>query len=142
MAKVFLHSSKPKDKYTLFLKGTQLAQLTEEYNSLWEQMQHLKAITDDKGARLKELKQKQREAQQAWKEIEQARGLEGQITLLKNELAWTQVVDIEKATEEAVKEQLDEETKLKRIVADYEVQQVRGSAVSLSITLDAPTRDA
>lgn len=96
MAKVFLHSSKPKDKYNFFLKGTQLAQLTQEYNALHEQMNNIKHIVHAKGDRILELKQKMKETQTAWQEIEKARNVEVQIRQFKNELAWVLVEDIKK----------------------------------------------
>lgn len=98
MAKLFLHSSKPQDKYRFFLKGTQLEQLLEEYQVLFHQTQALQQITRTKKDRLEELKEKMKEAHAAWKEIEQARNVESNIRKLKNELAWTHVVEIERVS--------------------------------------------
>ena len=97
-AKVFLHSSKPQDKYTFFLKGTQLAQLTSEYGALYEQMSGIKAIINTKASRLHELEAKFKEARNAWKEIERVQGVETQIRELKHTLAWTSVQDVERVS--------------------------------------------
>lgn len=98
MAKLFLHSSKATDKYRFFLKGTQLEQLMEEYTVLFDQTQALQAITRSKKDKLDELKENMKAAHAAWQEIEKAKNVETNIRKLKNELAWTHVVEIEKVS--------------------------------------------
>lgn len=95
MAKLFLHSSKPTDKYRFFLKGTQLEQLLEEYQALFHQTQALRAITESKKERLGELKEKMKAAQSKWQEMERHKNVESTIVKMKNELAWTHVVEVE-----------------------------------------------
>jgi hypothetical protein len=114
MAKMFLHSQKPTDKYKFFLKGTQLAQLMEDYEKLSEQIETIKSILAIKGERVKELKDAQKQASQAWQEIEATKNVETQITKLKNELAWVQVVEIEQAMENAVKNQITQQGKVNK----------------------------
>lgn len=61
-------------------------------------MNNIKAIVNTKGERMKELKDKVKVAQTAWDEIQKAKNVETKIREYKNELAWVQVVDIEKAS--------------------------------------------
>lgn len=95
MAKLFLHSSKPTDKYRFFLKGTQLEQLLEEYQDLLHKTQALRAIANSKKDRLEELKDKMKIAHTKWKEMENFKNVEQNIVKMKNELAWTHVQEIE-----------------------------------------------
>lgn len=114
MAKMFLHSQKPGDKYKFFLKGTQLAQLMEDYEKLSEQIHTIKSILATKAERVKELKDAQKQASASWQEIEATKNVETQITKLKNELVWVQVVEIEKAMHDAVRDQLTKQTTLNK----------------------------
>ena len=96
MAKNFLYTSNSSKKYQLFLRGTQLAQLTGEYSALLEQVIAIKQILKVKKERMKELKESMKKAQGQWDEIERAKNVEVEIRKIKNELAWVQVQDIEK----------------------------------------------
>lgn len=61
-------------------------------------MNNIKAIVNTKSDRMKELKDKVKVAQTAWDEIEKAKNVEKKIREYKNELAWVQVIDIEKVS--------------------------------------------
>jgi chromosome segregation ATPase len=98
MAKMFLHSSKPQDKYMFFLKGTQLSQLYDEYGEILQQIDTIKRIVKSKKERLDDLKTVMNEAKSKWKKIEENKNVEITIKKLKNELAWTHVVEIEEAS--------------------------------------------
>lgn len=95
MAKLFLHSSKPTDKYRFFLKGTQLEQLMEEYQQILDQTQAVRTIARSKKDKLDELKDERKKAHDTWKEMERFETVEANILTQKNELAWTHVVEIE-----------------------------------------------
>lgn len=115
MAKLFLHSSKPTDKYKFFLKGTQLEQLADEYQVLFDKTQAVQAIARQKKERLVDLRDTMRQAHNAWREIEAVRNVGADIRKRKNELAWCHVVEIEKETQAAVNKQADEESTIERI---------------------------
>jgi len=81
-----------------FLKGTQLFQLHEEYAEILLQIDTIKRIVKQKKDRLDDLKTTMNEAKGRWKEIEENKNVENNIKKLKNELAWTHVVEIEEAS--------------------------------------------
>lgn len=99
MAKSFLNSSKPQDKYNFFLKGTQLAQLTDEYNAVAEKVTSCKQIIEGKGGRLKDLQQNMKEAEAAWKQMKNARDAEVKLRNVENELAWVIAQDAEEVSD-------------------------------------------
>jgi len=95
-ARQFLGSSQPEDKYSFFLRGTQLTQLAQEYELIQTNIQRMKraiALTEDI---LPELERDAREANAKWRLIEQARAEQEKLDALKEELVWSQVIAKEK----------------------------------------------
>lgn len=91
-ARQFLGSSAPEDKYSFFLRGTQLTQLAQEYELIQTNIQRMKralAITEET---LPELERDAREANAKWRLVEQARAEQEKLNALKDELVWSQVI--------------------------------------------------
>lgn len=95
-ARQFLGSSQPEDKYSFFLRGTQLTQLAQEYELIQTNVQRMKRairMTEDV---LPDLEREAREANDKWHQIEQARVEQEKLDALKEELVWSQVIAKEK----------------------------------------------
>ncbi|GAA5878570.1 hypothetical protein JCM1840_007454 [Sporobolomyces johnsonii] len=91
----FLASASPKDKYTFFLRGTQLAQLTEEYEQIRANVEMMEEALQRKKDVLPELKEAYRRAKERAKEAEAAVEQQGNLQTLKDQLVWSYVDDIE-----------------------------------------------
>ncbi|CAG8481459.1 1769_t:CDS:10 [Paraglomus brasilianum] len=103
-ARQFLHTSSAEDKYKFFMKGTQLTQLSEDYELIRESIEAIHSIMKRKKELLPELHKEAKDAEMKYKEMQQARELEVTVARLKNEMAWAQVDEIEYQVEEAVRQ--------------------------------------
>lgn len=95
-ARQFLGSSHAEDKYSFFLRGTQLTQLAQEYELIQTNIQRMKramALSEDV---LPDLEREAREANARWQQVEQARVEQEKLDALKEELVWSQVIAKEK----------------------------------------------
>lgn len=95
-ARQFLGSSQAEDKYSFFLRGTQLTQLAQEYELIQTNIQRMRramTLTEDA---LPDLERAAREANAKWQEIEQNRRAQEKLDALKEELVWSQVIAKEK----------------------------------------------
>ncbi|TNY22116.1 RecF/RecN/SMC [Rhodotorula diobovata] len=92
----FLASASPKDKYTFFLRGTQLAQLTEEYEQIRNNTETMEEALGRKQEVLPELKDAYRRAKDRAKDAKAAITQQGNLSGLKNQLAWSFVDEIER----------------------------------------------
>ncbi|CAO3671505.1 unnamed protein product [Umbelopsis ramanniana] len=95
-ARQFLNSSTPEDKYKFFMKGTQLTQLSSDYEQIRESVDDtLHIITKNKSG-LDNLHKKAKEAELRYREMLEAQELDDQIDDLNNELVWLQIITKEK----------------------------------------------
>ncbi|KAK0235306.1 P-loop containing nucleoside triphosphate hydrolase protein [Armillaria nabsnona] len=92
-ARQFLSASSKKDKYKLFLRGTQLSQLAQEYDTCQENVVHTSRIIEQKGAVLPDLRSSLSEAKQRLREAQKARDQKKRVDELKKELVWAHVND-------------------------------------------------
>ncbi|CCU99378.1 unnamed protein product [Malassezia sympodialis ATCC 42132] len=95
-ARQFLGSSQAEDKYSFFLRGTQLTQLAQEYELIQTNIQRMRramTLTEDA---LPDLERAARDANARWQEIEQMRRAQEKLDALKEELVWSQVIAKEK----------------------------------------------
>ncbi|KAG9034299.1 Structural maintenance of chromosomes protein 6 [Tulasnella sp. JGI-2019a] len=90
-ARQFLASATSADKYAFFLKGTQLAQLTEEYEVIKDNIRKSEKILAQKEEIIPELKQAARDATNKLNEAQKARDQTKKLKELKKELAWSHV---------------------------------------------------
>ena len=91
MARQFLNSSNPSDKYKLFVKGVQLEQLHQDYNLIGENVDKLESTFSDWKESIASLEQKSRQARQLLEMSEKQDQLRRKIRSLANEMAWVQV---------------------------------------------------
>ncbi|CAO3616201.1 unnamed protein product [Cunninghamella blakesleeana] len=98
-ARQFLNSSTPQDKYKLFMRGTQLAQMQDDFKKIREALE----VTDDTISRKNEhlplLHRKAKEAETVYKELLSANTIDEQIDKLNNELVWCQIINKENELE-------------------------------------------
>ncbi|KAI6027610.1 P-loop containing nucleoside triphosphate hydrolase protein [Pisolithus microcarpus] len=90
-ARQFLSASHPSDKYKFFLRGTQLSQLSEEYDSCLAHVNQARKILHQKKQALPELRATLKEATIRFEEASKAREQRHKADELKKELAWAHV---------------------------------------------------
>ncbi|KAF9906997.1 Structural maintenance of chromosomes protein 6 [Linnemannia zychae] len=100
-ARQFLQSSTPADKYQSFNKGTQLHQLSQDYEHIRDCIDIMQTTMTKKRELLPELYHHVKEAQTRFKDSQQAATLEVKVEELKKEWAWAQIEDREEDVAEA-----------------------------------------
>ncbi|KAI8812060.1 hypothetical protein BJ742DRAFT_794687 [Cladochytrium replicatum] len=94
-ARSFLGSTSPKDKYLFFLKGTLLQELSDDYVMLKAQLQELGKKIEVKAPRAAELKQEVKALAKKHEAAQAAAGLEQKFELVKNQIVWAKVQELE-----------------------------------------------
>ncbi|KAI8335915.1 P-loop containing nucleoside triphosphate hydrolase protein [Chlamydoabsidia padenii] len=113
-ARQFLNSSSAHDKYKLFMRGTQLAQMEADFNKIRETLEITDETIKRKMTHLPVLHKKAKEAESRYKELLATSDLDAQIDELNNELVWSQIIRKEaelakqKKVVEGSQEQMDE----------------------------------
>lgn len=95
-ARQFLGSSQAEDKYSFFLRGTQLTQLAQEYELIQTNIQRMRRTLALAEEALPDLERAARDASARWQQIEHARAEQAKLDALKEELVWSQVIAKEK----------------------------------------------
>ncbi|KAG8214643.1 P-loop containing nucleoside triphosphate hydrolase protein [Butyriboletus roseoflavus] len=90
-ARQFLNASHPSDKYKFFLRGTQLSQLSEEYDTCLDNINQTKKLLHQKKQILPDLRATFKEATARFQEASKAREQRFKADELKKELAWAHV---------------------------------------------------
>ncbi|KAH9825121.1 hypothetical protein DFH28DRAFT_1016562 [Melampsora americana] len=107
-AKLFLSASTSKDKYALFIRGTQLQQLTDEYGEIENNIRTAKVILDNKKQAMSSIHDRAKRAKAILKDVEQAFEHGTKQRTLQKELAWAYVSEAE-AQQAQVAEAVQEE---------------------------------
>ncbi|KAF8500946.1 P-loop containing nucleoside triphosphate hydrolase protein [Russula emetica] len=101
-ARQFLSSSHPSDKYKFFLRGTQLSQLSEEYETCLENISQTSKVLMHKKEAIPDLQAHYKEVHARFEEASKAREQRHKADELKKELAWAHVAaKQEEVTEKA-----------------------------------------
>ncbi|KAL1918810.1 uncharacterized protein VTP21DRAFT_2832 [Calcarisporiella thermophila] len=132
-AKQFLHQSSPEDKYKFFLKGTQLAQLAEDYEIIRQTIDITKAGIKRKKEVFPEMLNAAKEAEERYKQMAKARDLELQVQTLKNEMCWAQVEEKENALEATEKQCLEAQKKFRHAELQREKQEAVAQEVETAM---------
>ncbi|KAI0081596.1 P-loop containing nucleoside triphosphate hydrolase protein [Panus rudis PR-1116 ss-1] len=111
-ARQFLSASQPADKYKFFLRGTQLQQLSDEYEICLENINQTQKVLLHKSEAIPDLEEAFAEAEARFKEAKKARDQKRRVDELKNELAWAHV----NAKEREMTTKIEELERLKRRV--------------------------
>ncbi|KAF8527504.1 P-loop containing nucleoside triphosphate hydrolase protein [Hysterangium stoloniferum] len=130
-ARQFLSASRPQDKYQFFLKGTQLTQLNEEYETCLENIGKTTRTLQLKREEIPDLEKAFREADARNKEATKAREKQTQLAEYKRELAWAHV----KAKEDEMTKQLGDVAKARRRLPRIE-QSIQEAEAALLATVE------
>ncbi|TFK73649.1 P-loop containing nucleoside triphosphate hydrolase protein [Pluteus cervinus] len=129
-ARQFLSASHPSDKYKFFLRGTQLSQLSEEYDTCLENITQTNRILGQKKEALPDLRNALQEATAKFQEAAKAREQKAKVDNLKKELAWAHV---NKKQEEMTKK-FEEVAKLTK-----RIPKIEESLAAAQVTFDEAT---
>ncbi|KAF8574882.1 P-loop containing nucleoside triphosphate hydrolase protein [Ramaria rubella] len=109
-ARQFLSASHPTDKYQFFLRGTQLTQLYEEYETCLENIGKTSRTLQLKKEEIPDLEKAFKEADARNNEATKARVKQSELTACRQELAWAHV----KKKEDELAEKLEDAAKARR----------------------------
>lgn len=132
MARKFLSDSTSEDKYKLFMHGTQLTHLQNDFESVRESLDTARATLDRKKQGLPALAAKADEARRRYEDIEAAKEIEDKIDVLNNELVWSQIINKEK---ESIKYEQD------ALVAKRQLDQIQEACEAQSEKIRTCTRN-
>lgn len=139
LARQFLSASNPTEKYNLFLKGTLLTQLKEEYDLIRENCSKTKAVLGKKKENIEELEMRYKDAEARHQKAQNLADAQDAIRELKREMAWAHVADKEGEFSQAVSKTTRERQRLDQIKEKLEEAQKLVSETSEKIN-DAETR--
>lgn len=114
-ARQFLQSSTPADKYSSFNKGTQLHQLSQDYEHIRDCIDIMQTTMKKKSEALPELLHLAKEAQARFKDSQQAATLELKVEEMKKEIVWVQIEDLEGMVAELKRELEDHQARVPAI---------------------------
>ncbi|PKI84171.1 Smc6p [Malassezia vespertilionis] len=128
-ARQFLGNAAPEEKYSFFLRGTQLTQLAQEYEMIQVNIQRMKRVLARTQEVLPDLEHEAREANARWRLVEQARREQDKLNSLKDELVWSQVIAKEQQLAQAAEDLERERTKHRALQRKQEEDRKRASAL-------------
>ena len=99
MARSFLNSSSPHDKYKFFVKGVNLDQLHHDYQLLEESIEQIQAVFDERQAHVEQLKTDDANAKSLLDLVGKQNAIRAKMKDLGLQMAWAQVEDQEKELE-------------------------------------------
>ncbi|CAG8453598.1 23060_t:CDS:10 [Dentiscutata erythropus] len=133
-ARQFLHSSSPEDKYKFFMKGTQLTQLSEDYELIRESIETTQNIIKHKKEVLPDLLRAAKDAEARYKDMQKARELELTVAGLKDQMAWAQVEEKEQEVAESEANLLKARRRLPTVQARLDQEQAKFDEINLVIS--------
>ena len=98
-ARQFLNNSTPHDKYVFFSRGTQLEQLSLDYQLVEESIDNIETLYYDKRADMEALKKDMERKKELKQTCAKADGLREAITRVRRQMAWVQVEEQEQIEE-------------------------------------------
>ncbi|KAN0087613.1 hypothetical protein V8E55_006234 [Tylopilus felleus] len=119
-ARQFLNASHPSDKYKFFLRGTQLSQLSEEYDTCLSNINQTKRLLHQKKQILPDLRATFKEATARFQEASKAREQRFKVDELKKELAWAHVAAKQGEMEAKFEDLAKAERRLPRIQTELQ----------------------
>jgi len=96
MARQFLSSSSPAEKYRFFVKGVQLEQLDQDYRLIEESGDQIEEKLRSKEQDISSLKDRRDAAQKKLEMSDQQESLRNRVRNLRNQNAWAQVEEQER----------------------------------------------
>ena len=95
MARSFLNSSSPQEKYKFFIKGVNLDQLHHDYQLLEQNIEKIQAVSEERQADLKQLKARETTAKSLLDLVGKQDAIRSKMTEFGLQMAWSQVEDQE-----------------------------------------------
>ncbi|KII86908.1 hypothetical protein PLICRDRAFT_164325 [Plicaturopsis crispa FD-325 SS-3] len=132
-ARQFLSASAPTDKYKFFLRGTQLSQLSEEYDTCLENITQTAKVLSQKKEAIPDLRHAFREATTRFEEASKAREQRHRADELKKELAWAHVATKQLEMEKKIEEVAKAERRLPKIRESLEQAEAEFQAASEAV---------
>ncbi|WAQ83634.1 hypothetical protein PtA15_4A82 [Puccinia triticina] len=124
-AKKFLNSSSSKQKYEFFIRGTQLKQLTDEYEEINSNLEICKVLLAKRKESLPELLWRVESAEKNMEEVQIASRAQEKVIQLEKEVFWIYVAEAEAERDLTLKELRDEEQILPKCEARIEEEEVK-----------------
>lgn len=133
-AKKFLNASSSKQKYDFFIRGTQLQQLTDEYEEINANLVMSRTLLDKKREDLPELYERAKSAQKTMKELKEASQAQDKISQLQKELICIYVAEAKDKRDTAAHDLENEE----RMLPKYEakVQETEAKIAQIQKEID------
>ena len=100
MARQFLNIASPQEKYKFFMKGTQLEQLDSDYLVMEDYLDAIGTEMDKKQQDFEVLREQARKAEELFRVAHQQDSIEEKLQLLRAQIAWVQVEELERELEE------------------------------------------
>lgn len=141
-ARQFLSSSNSSEMYDFFLKGTQLKQLSDEYDLITQNIHRIKRTIATKEEALPDLENATREAARKYKLVEKQTSERGRLQQLKNQMVWAQVKEKQRIYEKAL--EAGERARLKKSKLEEHLQRLTTQLTELNAKvteLDARNSD-
>ncbi|KDQ21431.1 hypothetical protein BOTBODRAFT_168698 [Botryobasidium botryosum FD-172 SS1] len=129
----FLSASAPSDKYNFFLKGTQLTQLSEEYETILANIRKTSQVLEQKQGIIPDLQKAYNEARTKFNEASKARDQQDKLDKTNEELAWAHVAVKKKEFEKAMEEVAKGARKIPKIKEALEIAENDVSAAEVLI---------
>ncbi|KAI9738343.1 MAG: Structural maintenance of chromosomes protein 6 [Cirrosporium novae-zelandiae] len=120
LARQFIGTSNPSEKYRYFVKGTQLEQLDQDYRLLEETTELMNTKLGEKHDVLDSLKNKKLEAAERLRQAQRLTSLRAKITERQHQMAWAQVEEQEKVRDDVRTEFADAERNIHEAEAKAE----------------------
>ena len=98
MARQFLNSSTPQDKYRFFVKGVQLEQLDQDYHLLYDTIDQIEAKLQTRESDVQILEERARKAVAKHQRSERQQGSREKLRHYQRQMAWAQVEQQEKVS--------------------------------------------
>ncbi|KAG1468450.1 hypothetical protein G6F56_003822 [Rhizopus delemar] len=133
MARKFLSDSSSEEKYKLFMHGTQLTQLRNDFDSVRESLETARTTIERKKQALPELLERANEAARRQQDVQEAKEIDNKIDILNNELVWSQINLKEREASELQRDVEKIQRQLNEATDKYEAEKAKISQVSESI---------
>ncbi|XP_038056930.1 structural maintenance of chromosomes protein 6-like [Patiria miniata] len=121
----FLHSQDPKDKYSFFLKATQLEQMSNDYANIQQHRDMMQNTLSRKEEILPELQREVFQNEQRFKDLDSIQKLQKKRDDLMHIAAWAQVAAEEKVLETMQKELRQEESRMPKFDEKIEASEAK-----------------
>ncbi|EZF29914.1 hypothetical protein H101_06437 [Trichophyton interdigitale H6] len=120
MAREFLSTSSPSDKYKLFMKGVQLEQLDHDYHMMEESIDKLQSKLDDHREQLKVLESNRNNARARLAQSDRHESLRARIRHLRSQTAWIQVEEQERIRDSLIAEIAETRARIEQLESEAE----------------------